>query len=860
MARATPVGRAAARPAYEQFAPEIRGDFVGACHTLYWLRPKSQFDPETGEEVEGVAETGLVRAILWPEQARTARIMLAQQRQKSPVRVVKVKCRQSGDSSYSAMWQFHHVYWGRQQRGLTVAHHDTTTNSLWNMMLTLYAELPSELQLPTKKENRKELAWESGSSLIAQTAGYVELGHGLTLQHALLSEIDRWADQDRALEGILEAIPEAPGTSITIESKAERAGGWLHTFWRNSKRGLTGFTPIFTPWFLVPTFRLPVAADFEPTEEEVEWIAEFSLAPAQVLWYRKRKAAFIAKEPWGGERRFHSSYPFTDEQSFQSSGYCIFPDAVLARLHEGCRPPRAALRLEHMPEPGQIREVPEPIDPARPQLWIWSPPEEGRFFSLGVDISDGVGQTESVVSVCAYPGYEQVAEWASTRSSVEETAYVVRYLAEKYGGHNTMIIPEINRNGSLILYILFQLPGSYTIFRWRYLSRPGVATGDQSLQGWQCVDPDARVLTADLRWVPAHEIQVGDTLYGCQEKSRGGKGTQPQLGVQVVVERKVFEAPLVEVRLANGYATRVSLTHPFWAYRKGFGRAKWTEARALRPGDGLRCLPLWETLRSYEAGRLSAFLDGEGHLSQGRKYGMQLLITQAEGPLADEIAGLWKSLGFQHTFKWLRHKGRHHKNVGGTGMTRLAQVLRALGSLRPTRLLRKFATDFAHERLTLRGFELVRVVEVKFVGYGPVIGLETSPDHTLIADGIVGHNTNDVTKKLLAQVNNMVYLRGQGAIRSEILYDEMKVCVDIGPRWQASGKSDRVIAWMIAVIGAYLDFEGGSVGNIMSDQPRELRIEGPGRDPATYDADFEDLFRPPAASMSMFEREDREDR
>lgn len=484
----------------------IRRDFIRACEALYFINPRSKFDPETGEEmpVEPGAETGLIRFRLFPEQHRTASVMIAQQQNRQPVRVVKVKPRQSGDSTYGCVWQFHQVYWSQGEHGLLVAHHDKTTSNLYGKIQTLYAELPDELKIQPKKLNRQELAFEApyNNSIIAQTAGYLDLGHGLTITHCHLSEIDLWPDAEVALEGLMETVAMAPGTSIYIESKAQGVHGFLYNFWKRSKEGKTGFTPLFTAWYQVPEYRWPVPVDFEPTTQEREWIAEYGITPAQIMWYRVKRNQMIAKEPWGGERRMLSSYPLTDDEAFQGSGMCVFPDIVLRRLHEGCRPPTTVLRLEQGAMPGEIHAVASDYHPDWPLLSIWKAPEEGRHYAIGVDVGDGVNQSESVVSVCAYPGYEQVAEWSSNKNSVEETVYVARYLAERYGGHHCVIVPEINRNGQLILTLLYNLPGTYSIFRWRYFNRPGMVANDNPVLGWETNGQTKPIL-----------VQIGNTVY-----------------------------------------------------------------------------------------------------------------------------------------------------------------------------------------------------------------------------------------------------------------------------------------------------------------------------------------------------------
>lgn len=486
-----PTAKPAAVDRIDAFRKDIHENFLKACESLYFINPRSNIDPETGLPT---GEEGLQRFRLYPEQLAQAKVMIGMQAARQPVRVVKVKCRQSGDSTFGEVWTFHHMYWRHRQNALVVAHHDTTTTALYKMAQTLYSELPPELQWQQRRFNRKELSFEppSGSSLVAQTAGYLDIGHGLTLHHVHLSEIDRWPDPEVALEGILETQPFVPGTSTVIESVAQTADGFLHHFWRASKQGRTGFTPIFTPWYAIPEYRLPLPADFYPEAEEQAWIEQYHLSLTQIAWYRAKLQLFMAKEPWGGERRMRSMYPFNDEEAFQSSGFCVFPDTVLLEQKEHVRPPIESVKLYPIgPAKFQPQKCSADMDGA---LLFWKKPEAGRQYMLGVDVSDGVGQTESVVEIFAYPGYEQVAEWGSANSSVEHTAWVAAWLAELYGGANSIIIPEVNKSGILVLYILQTLPGSYGIFRWRYLDRPGMQMTDQPKLGWYTDEGTKKIL------------------------------------------------------------------------------------------------------------------------------------------------------------------------------------------------------------------------------------------------------------------------------------------------------------------------------------------------------------------------------
>src|SRR5882724_4658685 len=164
----------------EDIRKAVSGDFLRACASLYYINPRSNIDPETGEKT---GSEGLIRFNLYSEQRIQADVMLEMKRRGQPVRIVKLKCRQSGDSTYAEVWNFHEIYWNPRRRGLLVAHHETTTNALYQMAQTLYDELPIESKWPQRRFNRKELSFEapSGSSLVAQTAGYLDIGHGLTL-------------------------------------------------------------------------------------------------------------------------------------------------------------------------------------------------------------------------------------------------------------------------------------------------------------------------------------------------------------------------------------------------------------------------------------------------------------------------------------------------------------------------------------------------------------------------------------------------------------------------------------------------------------------------------------------------------
>lgn len=464
---ARPVTKRTAAP--DVMRAKIRDDFLRACPMVYMIQPRG------GKR--------LVPFEFYPEQKRQAAFMVQQERAGLPVRILKLKARQDGDSTLAAAWTFHHVHWWARTRGIVVAHDDEATKTLYEMSQTIYQEIPPELQHPIRKNNRRELLFEPphGSILMTATAGWAGIGRSKSIQHAHLSEADYYPDPPTVLAGVIETVPMAEGTSVIVESTANAASGWLQQYWNATKAGRTPFTPMFSPWYQVPEYRLPVTRPLELTKEEKERSQRFGLSYQQIAWWRAKESDMIAREPWGGRRKCRQEFPDTDLDAFQSAGMCIFPDNVLSRLETGVAVPRGAYRMVPV---GDSDYTAAPCDIEHADLWVWRRPDPGRRYVLGIDVSEGVGQSESVIQVLAYPGYEQVAEWASNRTSADRVAWIAYWLSKRYGGAECLIVPEANKDGVLVLYVLQHIPGEFNIFRWRYFDRPGQAEETRPRLGW----------------------------------------------------------------------------------------------------------------------------------------------------------------------------------------------------------------------------------------------------------------------------------------------------------------------------------------------------------------------------------------
>lgn len=685
---------------------------------------------------------------------------------------------------------------------LVIAQDLDTSHALFDKSKLFYEHLPlPKLKAPRVK--MLEFPFPTGTSRYTViSAGVGAKGRGLNQTCVHASEVAFWQHPEFML-GMKQSMPDLDDTIFLIESTAngKRGSGQLfYEEWLRAIGGDSDFIPIFLCWTDMPKYRrrpgLPAA---EWTDKETGLNRVYGLDGEQLSWRRFA----IQTKCQGDPDFFDQEYPVSPEVAFIASGMPAFDRDAVMLLRAGVRPP--VDRYDYSPVRKRFERAP------RGRLSVWEDPLPGVPYVIGADTAEALREAASGNRQTDSSGDYAAAQVVNMRTLTQvasihghippwEFADWLNALGRRY--NNAILAVEINNHGHTTQGRLLKELYYPNLHRWQ--GKPDRFKNLHALRrvyGWECVDPDARILTEDLRWKAAGQLKIGDRIMGCQEyhtlpsRVRG-------LRLQTITERKLFVAPMVEVVLANGARTRVSETHPFLAQRYAGAPLKWVEAKDLQVGYFVKYLPIWDDLRSYDAGRLSGFLDGEGHLSQGKPRGLQMLISQAEGPTADEIRDLWISLGFDTLFKWVRHKKRpQEKPVATCGVIRLPEILRALGSLRPTRLLRRFVERVELERLSLRPLDNVAVQEVRHIGEGPVIGLTTDPDHTLIADGIVGHNTNSYSRPIMIDAGRRVINTGLLTVREEKLIAEMDdfSMMDNGKYEAEYGHDDRIIALLIAL-------------------------------------------------------------
>lgn len=272
-----------------------------------------------------------------------------------------------------------------------------------------------------------------------------------------------------------------------------------------------------------------------------------------------------------------------------------------------------------------------------------------------------------------------------------------------------------------------------------------------------CLAPRHRILTADLRWVSAGDVRVGDRLFAIDEEPSPGARCR-RWRFADVTRSEPRMAKCVRVILENGEDVICTRDHPWLTdrYEVMWGAKKrWVKAEDLGGAWAWVNKPLspWRESRSYEAGWLAGIYDGEGTLhasATNRGVGWAIGIAQKQGAVLDRAVERLKLDGFAVGVHGNRSDTMRHVMVNGG----FAEVLRALGTYRPVRLLEKLQRiNLATHAPSIRTQRptKVRVSRVEPVGVCEVQSIATST-RTYVGDGYLMHNSSGY-ERLYAQID-----------------------------------------------------------------------------------------------------------
>lgn len=382
--------------------------------------------------------------------------------QKKPVRIIILKARQEGVSTFTEGMIFQDTSLKPNVNSLIVAHEPESTEAIFEMSKLFYDMMPKLIRPLKRYDNKKQLVFDNPdekarvekpglrSRIVIATAGKVKIGRGLTIHNFHGSEVAFWKDGKELMLSVMQAIPDLPNTMVVLESTANGFGGdgeYFYNMVQGARSGKNDFELIFLPWHLMPKYSMPFSG-----EEEKEKFAEtldayekeiqgsFNLTLEQLNWRR-----WAIKNKCGGDTdKFKQEYPITIEEAFVASANTVIPK-------------------QHIE--AQRKFIREPIDKLDGDVLIYGHVKNNHYYSLGGDPSEGAGRDDSAFTVIDKMTGREVAHYANNRIPPDLFAKKMVKTAEYF--QNAIIVPEINGLGIAVLNELQKLEYP-NIFRQRY--------------------------------------------------------------------------------------------------------------------------------------------------------------------------------------------------------------------------------------------------------------------------------------------------------------------------------------------------------------------------------------------------------
>jgi hypothetical protein len=310
-------------------------------------------------------------------QRRMARALMAQRDRGEPQRAIILKARKVGFSTQAQGLVIQRASQIEHHHAQIVAQDSTTAGDIHRIGRFMWAHLPHDVrpELQSERNGLKPYLMFGNPSALARRAGHlglnsridmasakeVDTGRGLTLRTLHLSEVAFWpVASTRAGRGskklaLLNAVPDDAETLVLMESTANGLNHFRDD-WDNAVQGLSGFVPIFTPWFEEPGYRRAFTG---PGDREA---LESSMTEGDV-------------------EKFHQEYPSTDDEAFLSTGRKVFAAVhvrrVLEQAREAAQPELGALAGKRE----KVVRAPRGVTIEVPQAAVWTP---GRRLEGGV--------------------------------------------------------------------------------------------------------------------------------------------------------------------------------------------------------------------------------------------------------------------------------------------------------------------------------------------------------------------------------------------------------------------------------------------------------------------------------------------
>jgi hypothetical protein len=265
----------------------------------------------------------LVALTLNPAQRKLHHIIEEQRAKTGRVRVIVLKARQLGVSTYIAARLYHKTINSPGLRTIIIGHEKRASTNLFQLVKRFHDHLPDDLRPSIGTSNAEELLFDRiDSGYLVAVATMEGAGRSATAQCLHASEVAFWPDLDAQMTSVLQTVPDMDCTEVILETTANGYNSF-HKLWRKAEAGDSEFLPIFLPCSLASEYRVKVADDFKMTDDEAKLAELHGLDAEQIAWRRAKISQL------GSEEYFAQEYPLIASEAFIASSFDSFIPAEL---------------------------------------------------------------------------------------------------------------------------------------------------------------------------------------------------------------------------------------------------------------------------------------------------------------------------------------------------------------------------------------------------------------------------------------------------------------------------------------------------------------------------------------------------
>lgn len=350
-----------------------------------------KYDPEyyfrMYETIEDGLSGELIPFVMNRAQRKFHEIVMNDIEAGRPVRIIALKARQHGISTYIQML-FSWIQKVKKKRWNSVvcAHFNDAAKNIRSMYTR-----SMETMMPIggvrytisnfdQTLNIKEIK-ERGCRITIGSAEKPDSVRSQNPKLAHFSEVAFYPDTDRKktsalLSSIIGTMKLVPWTVVVYESTANGLGDFFETEYSKAKRGESAYTPVFLPWFYNPNYSEPIVNDYfgfngkkqkGTIEQFAQSLNEYErglfnnyeeVTLEKINWYRAKASEMSSVS------EMRQEFPSDDIEAFQDSGKPVFRSEDIEALRSGCREPMAIgiLEADEMPqianiEPGKRKGI-----------------------------------------------------------------------------------------------------------------------------------------------------------------------------------------------------------------------------------------------------------------------------------------------------------------------------------------------------------------------------------------------------------------------------------------------------------------------------------------------------------------------